>query len=327
MTSLPAPSLHDAVSSHLHRDFVPLRIEQTVLEAMTMLRGRQLGERIVYFYVVDDDGCLLGVVPTRRLLMARLDTTVGDLMVRDVVTIDERATLHDASEMMLQHRFLALPVVDDGSRLVGVIDAGLFTGTLEDVAERQSVDDIFQLVGVRVRRALGPWRSFRERFPWLLANVAGGLMAAFVTSRYEDLLDKVLALALFVPVVLALAESVSVQSVTLTLQALRQDPPSWHDLARALWREFRVAVLLGAASGGVVGLAAFAWQQHGRVALCVAASIALAMITACLVGVALPTLLRLLRRDPRIASGPIVLAIADLTTLTFYFNIGLALMG
>ncbi|HET7617286.1 MAG TPA: magnesium transporter [Vicinamibacterales bacterium] len=313
--------LDEPLFGHLRRDFTALLLNQTVGSALEHLRAEPLGERIVYFYVVDEDGKLAGVVPTRRLLMAPLDTPLRDIMVGQVVTLPTWATVRDASDLFMKRRLLALPVVDSLGHLHGIADVSMFTGELSGLGEAASHQDIFQLIGVHVSPDATSWRAFLQRFPWLLSNIAGGLIAATVCSFYEPLLDAVIVLALFIPVVLALAESVSVQSVSLTLQSFHGAKVDWPFLRAALGRELLTASLLGLASGGIVGFIAGVWQPRPLVGAAVGGTIALSMVTAALLGVALPGALRALRRDPRIASGPIVLALADLATLLFYFNL------
>jgi len=313
--------LDEPIFAHLRRDFVPLNVEWTVGDALTQLRTEQLGEKIIYFYAVDSEGRLEGIVPTRRLLMSGLDTPIASLMVTDIVTVPSWATVREASALFLAHRFLAIPVVDSNRVLHGIADVSLFTRELADLANRQNADNAFQLIGIHLVADAGPWAGFTDRFPWLLANVGGGLLAAFVISRYESLLEAVLVLPLFIPVVLALAESVSIQSVTLTLQSLRGPRRSLIPEARPLWKEFATAVLLGVGCGGLVGVVAGVWQGNVTLGLTILTAITLSMVTACLLGVILPAILYALRRDPGIAAGPIVLAVADLSTLVFYFNL------
>jgi magnesium transporter len=313
--------LDEPLFGHLRRDFTALLLNQTVGSALEHLRKEPLGERIVYFYVVDEDGKLEGVVPTRRLLMAPLDTPLRDIMVSRVVTLPTWATVRDASELFMKRRLLALPVVDSLGHLHGIADVSMFTGELSNLGDAVSQQDIFQLIGIHVSPDATSWRAFLERFPWLLSNIAGGLIAATVCSFYEPLLDTVIVLALFIPVVLALAESVSMQSVSLTLQSFHGATVDWPFLRTALGRELVTACLLGLASGAVVGGIAAIWKHGALVGAAVGGTIALSMVTAALLGVALPGALRALRRDPRIASGPIVLALADLATLLFYFNL------
>lgn len=313
--------LDEPIFAHLRRDFVPLLTTWTVGEALARLRTQQLGEKIIYFYAVDEEGRLEGIVPTRRLLMSALDAPVSSLMVTNIVTMPSWATVREASNLFLAHRFLAFPVVDTNRVLHGIADVGLFTRGLADLADRQNADTAFQLIGIHLVADAGPWVGFKDRFPWLLANVGGGLLAAFVTSRYEHLLDAVVVLALFIPVVLALAESVSIQSVTLTLQSLRGPRKGLIPEARPLWKEFATSVLLGLGCGALVGLVAFVWQGNLLLGVTILVAITLSMMTACVLGVVLPAALYAMRRDPSIAAGPIVLAIADLCTLLFYFNL------
>ena len=146
-------------------------------------------------------------------------------------------------------------------------------------------------------------------------------MAAVVVDVYQSTLNAVIALALFMPVVLALGESVSVQSVTLMLQRLHGAPRGSRTVLASLGRELATAALLGLAVGALVGSVAWAWQRQPAVAAVIAFTVTAAMTSAALIGAALPAALRGLRRDPRIASGPIALALADLVTLQVYFGL------
>lgn len=321
-------------SAQLHQPILPLaqpplvvfRPEWTVTEALSAIRSQGSSATIHYFYVVDDEQRLVGVVPTRRLLTGSPDQTIANLMVSDVVAIPDWATVLIASEYFATRRLLAFPVVDDGGRLLGVVDVNLFTTEVIDLA-RRTYEDIFQLIGVHGTALRSPWSAFRDRFPWLLCNVAGGLMAAFIASRFEHLLEMVVVLALFIPIVLALAESVSMQAVTLTLHGLTDGPILGKRLFAALWKELRTATLLGIGCGLVVGLVVVVWRGQLMVAATIFTAITMSMITACLIGVAVPTVLRALKADPRIAAGPVVLAGADVATLLFYFGLASRFLG
>jgi magnesium transporter len=327
--SLSHSQLNEPVVAHVKRDFVALKQEWTVAEALGWLRQRNLGEKIIYFYVVDPDGALVGVVPTRRLLMSGLGEKLAVIMVRRVISIPDHVSVVDACEFFVMYRMLAFPVVDKDGKLVGVIDASFFTDEIFGLSESQSAQDVFQLIGVHVLRGrkASPWASFRGRFPWLLCNIVGGIGCALLAGLYEDFLDSVIVLALFIPVVLALAESVSIQSMTITLQGLHGVRIDWRLLLRSLRAELLTAILLGAACGSAVGLVAWAWKHHAHVAFAIGASICLSVLTACLLGVLLPTLIRTFGGNPRIAAGPVVLALADIATLLFYFSLSGWILG
>ncbi len=304
---------------------VVLKPEQTIAQALDFIRGHTNAHSIHYFYVVDDDNKLVGVVPARRLLTAAPEHVVRQIMQDNVVAIPEWATVLVASEYFATRRLLAFPVVNDRHELLGVVDVSLFTDEVIDLA-RRTYDDIFQLIGIHTTEQRSTWFAFRDRFPWLLCNIAGGLLAAFIASRFERLLHEVVVLSLFIPIVLALGESVSMQALTLTLQAMTDGPIVWKRLFAALWKEFKTAVLLGAACAGFVGLVIVVWRRETQVAGSIFLAIMTSMIIACLLGVLVPAVLRAAKADPRIAAGPVVLAAADVVTLLFYFGLGARLL-
>ena len=323
---LSAGQLHEPILPLAQPPRVVLKPEQTIAQALESIRASADAGSIHYFYVVDDNNKLIGVVPTRRLLMTAPEKIVGEIMVDNVVAIPDWATVLIASEYFATRRLLAFPVVNSGGQLLGVVDVGLFTDEVIDLAKR-TYDDIFQLIGVHGTAQQSPWYAFRDRFPWLLCNIAGGLLAAFIASRFEHLLERVVVLSLFIPIVLALGESVSMQALTLTLQGLTDGPIVWKRLFAALWKEFKTAMLLGLGCAAVVGLVVFAWRGQVEVAASIFMAITLSMIVACLLGVAIPAVLRALKADPGIAAGPVVLAAADVVTLLLYFGIGARLLG
>lgn len=325
---LQRENLDEPITRYMRTDFVTLSTDQTVAGAMERLRALPTSDQILYLYAVDAGGALVGVVPTRRLLTSRPDQRIGQIMQDRVVSLPAGASVMIACEFFVLYRYLAFPVIDAANRLIGVVDVSLFTDEVFNLAEQREQNDVFQLIGVHIAAARqgSPLRSFRERFPWLLCNVGGGLTCAVIAALFEPLLDSVIMLALFVPIVLALAESVSVQSVTITL-ANRHARLAGQRFARALAREFAVAAMLGLVCGSLVGGIAWAWRGQFTVAAAIALAIVLSMLTACLLGVILPSAINRFRGDPRIAAGPITLAIADIATLLFYFALAGAILS
>lgn len=317
------PKTLDApVADRIRTSFAALHAEDTIEAALAGLRSDPPSERIVYFYVLDADRRVVGVVPTRRLLISPPDARVGDIQSGPVVALREDATLREAAERLTESRLLALPVVDAEGRMLGTVDVSEFSDTIYDPEAREmSPDEVFQLIGVHVSRTGSFLGSFKERFPWLLCNIAGGLVCAFISGANERILDAVIVLAFFVPLVLTLSESVSMQSMTLAIQGMGSGRPNFARLAGAVRRETMVAALLGLGCGAIVGGAAWLWKGDLATSRAIFGSIVAAMFVSALLGLVLPTLVRAAGRNPRIAAGPIVLALADLTTMLLYFGV------
>ena len=320
--------LHQPVLAVARKDAAVLREDFTVQQALDAIRQRGVGEKIVYFYVVDTADRLAGVLPTRQLLTAPLERRLSELMIRRVVAIPHTATVLEACEAFVMHKFLAFPVVDESRKIVGVVDVGLLTEEAFDIAEREQTSALFESIGFRVSLVhdASPLRAFRFRFPWLLATIGSGTLCALLASAYEVTLAKSIVLTFFFTMVLGLAESVSVQSMTVTIQALRTTRPSLGWFVRAFRREAGTAVLLGGACGTVVGLIVWLWRGAALAGIAIGSSILLALCAACFFGLTIPAALHALRLDPKIAAGPVTLAFTDIFTLLFYFSLAALLL-
>ena len=321
--------LEENALTHARTTFLAIPETHTIREALAYLQQTQPSERIIYFYAVDSEGKLTGVIPARRMLLSTSEQRITEIMVKNVVALPDTATLLDVCEFFLFHRFLAFPIVDSAGKILGVVDVELYSETISDLAHRQESDDFFQLVGVRlaqVQTASIP-RRFSKRFPWLLCNIGGGLAAAILAACFHEILESFVALALFIPVVLALAESVSIQSLTLILQAQhRQQKTGWREFSKQLVREFPVGLLLGVGCASGIAVASFLWKGDMRLTVCLFLSILTSVTIAALFGVLIPTLLKLSKCDPKIASGPITLALTDITALFSYLGLATLLL-
>lgn len=315
--------LEDSVTTHMHQNFTRLRLSGSVGEALEWLRSHPPAGRIIYFYVVDENEVLRGVVPTRRLILSPPERLLAEIMVKQVVTVPAAATVLEACELFIQYRLLALPVVDAQGHVLGVVDMELYTDELSRLDDSRARDNLFQLVGVYISEEWqgAPLSAFRRRFPWLGCNLAAGILAAFLAGIFKAELNRVVALAFFIPVVLNLAESVSSQSVSLALHSLGGQRPTWRTLLRKLRGELATGTLLGAASGAVIGLVALVWLGLPRVSLCLLGGIGGGVAGAAMLGISLPMLLQLFRLEPRVAAGPVALAGADVLTILIYFNL------
>src|SRR5437879_2228380 len=322
------PDFDVPVVEHARKDFPLLDAKITIGEALERIRREGVGERVIYFYAVDEEKRLVGVVPTRRLLTAPLETALREVMVRRVVAVPAKATVLDACEFFVLYKFLAFPVVDEQRRVVGIIDANLFAQEILEAGESEDQyrvpvgPEFFEALGFRLEqiRGVSAWRAFRFRFPWLLVTVTGGTVSAILAGFFEATLAGSLIIAFFLTMVLGLTESVSMQTMSVTIHALRSVSVTRDWLASAFRRELTTAVLLGVSCGFVVCVIAWAWRHDLRAATVIGGSIALSLVTACALGLAVPSLLHWFKLDPKIAAGPVTLVLADFIALAIYFT-------
>jgi magnesium transporter len=310
---------------YARRDFPLLEADATVEKALEAIRREGVGERVIYFYAIDERKRLVGVVPTRRLLTAAPATRLREIMVPRVIALPAEATVLEACEFFVLYKFLAFPVVDAERRVIGIVDTDVFMESVLETEEPEGEgvrEDFFEALGFHLAqvRDASPWRVFRYRFPWLLVTVAGGTICAILAGFFETTLAHSLVIAFFLTMVLGLNESVSTQSMSVTIQALRSARLNWHWFVAAFRRELATALFLGLACGGIVAVIVWLWHGDVRAAVVIGGSITLSLVTAWLFGLGVPSLLHHLKLDPKIAAGPVTLALADFFALVFYFT-------
>jgi len=331
------PDFNSPIVEHARKDFPLLDAEMSVAAALERIRKEGVGERVIYFFATDSEKRLVGVLPTRRLLTAPLETRLEEIMVRRVVAIPASATVLEACEFFVLYKFFAFPIVDRARRVIGVVDVSLFAEEILEAGEREEKrpvvanlgDDVFEALGFRLAQIRGasPWRVFRYRFPWLLATVAAGTACAVLAGAFEATLAGSLVVAFFLTMVLGLNESVSMQSMTLTIQALRVNTLTRRWFFDNLRREIVTSLLLGIACGLLVSAIVWIWRRDANGAMVVGASIAVSLVMACLFGFSVPSLLHWLKLDPKIAAGPVTLAVTDFFALAFYFSLAWVVLG
>jgi magnesium transporter len=325
LNPIQTQQLAQGVMAFVRPDFTTLRDSLTVGQAVEAIRSARSGDSIQYYYVIDEEERLLGALPLRALITSPLEKPLREIMMKRVVAVSGTATVMEALEMLVMHRLMALPVVDPHRCVIGVIDVSRFTNDVVELAgEMQGrSDEMFESLGFKLSQVRGasPLKAFRFRFPWLLTTVGGGLLCAVFTSVFETTLEKSIALAFFLALVLGLGESVSIQTMSVTVQSLRATKLTWRWFLRAFRRECQTGLLLGFGCGVLVGSIVFLWRGDPLAAAVVAGGIQISVVVAALYGLCVPSLLHAIRLNPQIAAGPITLAFADVTTLLIYFTL------
>ena len=294
--------------------------EESVENVLQALRKKECTGKILYFYVVNSENTLLGVLPTRALLLAETQEKVQNIMQTSVFFLPETMPYEKAMEALSHHRLLALPVVNHQKKLIGFFDIQMCLEENVDLFKEQRSHEIFQLLGMRLETNAykHPMHAYAKRMPWILCNMLGGIACAIVSYIFQAVLIKVLLLAMFIPLVLALSESISMQSMTQSLQILKKQNISFKKIVSRVFFEIRVAILMSVTSGVLVGCLSLLWEAEVATAATIAAGITFSVILSAILGASIPIMLHSSKLDPKVASGPVVLTIADVTTTSFY---------
>jgi len=304
---------------------ITLRRTMTVAEAIAHVREiHPESETVYYLFVVDRFDRLCGVVNLRQLIVADPDALIGDIMDPDVIYVEVGADQEECARLIAWYDLLALPVVDHDMRLLGVITVD----DLVDVLEEEATEDMLRLSGsVGEPEERDPLLvQAAKRLPWLLVAIFGEMITANVMMGFEIILSRIVALAFFIPVIMATAGNVGSQSLAGMVRSIALGEADVRDVAVILWREARVGVMLGLICGLVVGLLARLWGQQPMLGMVVGTAMAIALVIAAALGVLIPLVLQWLKRDPAYASGPFISAINDVTSITIYFLLATLLM-
>jgi len=316
------------VAEHLHTDFTTLPVSWTCAQALEQIRKTGDDRKISYFYTVDQDNRLCGVVPVRRFLTAPPDRLLEDMAIKKLVTIGDAATLAEAAQKFQNHKYLSLPVVRADGSVAGVIDLSALTGEDVDHSNKAVVEEVFQTIGVRLEALssgslLAVWWT---RFPWLMSTVASGLVCAWLSSRFASTLEKNILLSFFIALVLALGESISIQSMTFSFQELHKPAKERRSYLLLFLREVLMALAIGLPIGLTVGGLAYLLEPRLETSLVIGSAIAVSILNACLLGLVLPWVLKFLKVEPKIAGGPLVLALTDVSTILVYLILATLLL-
>jgi magnesium transporter len=310
--------------------FARIRPEMTVGEAIRYLRKQVASvETIYYLYVLDNDQTLRGVVSFRQLFQAAEDAVVRDVMVTDVVSVPEHMDQELVARLFQKHNVLALPVVDEGGKMVGII-------TFDDIADairEEATEDIQKIGGVEALEApyltIEFMRLLKKRAGWLAALFLGEMLTATAMTHYQDEIATAVVLALFVPLIISSGGNSGSQATTLVIRAIALGEVRLRDWWRVLRREVATGLGLGLILG-TIGLARILlWQAIGgtygvhfmRIALTVAFSLVGVVLWGSVAGSMLPFVLRRAGFDPASASAPLVATLVDVTGLVIYFSI------
>ncbi|MFL4968388.1 MAG: magnesium transporter [Xanthobacteraceae bacterium] len=305
----------------MQTDFIAVPPFWTVGQTIDHMReAADLPERFYELYVVDPAHRFLGAVPLDRLLRTKRPVTISELVDEDRRRVRATDDQEEVAHQFERYNLVAAPVVDEGDRLVGVITVD----DVVDVIEEEAEEDIRGLGGVSRYEEFSDsvWSVARGRFAWLFANLLTALLASWVISQFEASLQKMVALAVLMPIVASMGGNAGTQTMTVAVRALATRELSRANAWRIIGRELMVGVLNGLAFALIMGMIAAAWFNVTDLGIVIALAMVTVLAAAALGGIVIPLVLIRLGVDPAVSSGPFVTTITDV--VGFFSFLGIA---
>ncbi|MBW2739056.1 MAG: magnesium transporter, partial [Deltaproteobacteria bacterium] len=278
-----------------------------------------------YLYVVDDHGRLVGVSSLRQLVVVHPDTPLKQFMTTDVFSVETGMDQEEVAKIVARYDILAVPVVDDTNKLVGIVTVDDIIDIIRDEATR----DILKMAGAGEEfiETQSVFKSTRTRLPWLFASCVGGIIAFFIISHFQDSLSKVAYLAAFIPVIMNMGGNIGTQSSSIVVRGLATGQLNVRDIWSVVFKELSVGFILGVVYGFLIGMVAQFRYDTGELALSVGLSVICSMSVAALLGSVVPMAFARINIDPAVASSPFVTTSVDIISVFFYFQIATTLLG
>jgi magnesium transporter len=316
----------ESAGGRMSTEVVALRRYWTVEEAIQFLRRESPDDQHpFYLYVVDEEHHLIGTVSLRALVTAPPETPIAAIMSEQAllsVRVDEDQEV--AAERMRHYNLLALPVVDERNRLRGVITAD----DVLDVQVEEATEDIYRMAGVGVKEwAFSPvWESASRRIPWLGFNMIWAFAGAVIISLFQGTIDKIAALAIFMPMIAGQAGNAGIQTATIVVRSMALGELEPRDGLRVLRKEWTLGLIKGMVFGGALALVAGIWQNHVTFGLVAGGAMFLNMLVASTTGVVIPLTLRRFGIDPATIAGVFDTMITDLMGFLIYLGLATLLI-
>ncbi|AZB42499.1 magnesium transporter [Bacillus sp. FJAT-42376] len=297
----------------------------TVWDAVVKLKAfAEIAEAINYLYVINEQKQLVGVVSYRDLILGEREELIEDIMYTRVISIKADADQEEVARLIERYDFLALPVVEEDHVLVGIV-------TVDDVIDiviQEANEDYekFAASGKAIDFETKALTAAYRRLPWLILLLFIGLVSGSIISFFESTLNRVVALAFFMPMIAGMTGNTGTQSLAVVVRGLAQNDLDSKMVFRLIFRELRVGLLIGVVCGILITGIAVIWQGNPLLGLVVGSSLFFTLIIGTMAGTIIPILLDRMKIDPAIASGPLITTLNDILSLLIYFGIATAFL-
>jgi len=315
----------DTAGGIMTPDFLALHEDMLIEDAIKEVRKGSEAEMVFYIYVVDDKNHLVGVVSLRQLILASPSKSLKEIMTKKVYSVNTHTDQEDVSKLVARYNLLAIPVVDEENKLMGIVTVD----DIIDVIGEEATEDIYKMAGTNEEEMLikkSIFKIARYRLPWLVTSLIGGVITGLLLWQFKVTLKEVIALAAFIPVIMGMGGNVGTQSSTITVRGLALGKIDSSMIAKHLFREIRTGALMGILCGTIIGIIALVWHGNFMFGVVISVSMFCAITVASLMGALTPIIFKRLNIDPAIASGPFVTTSNDITGLLIYFSLATLLL-
>jgi len=311
----------DSVGSIMDFDIVTIREDISLEVALRYMRRLgSLPDHTDKLFVVDRHDILRGVLPLKRLVVSDLDANVADVMSEDAVVFHPEDIADDAAKAFERYDLVTAPVVDDNNKLVGRVTVDAVMDLIREEAE----SDMLSMAGLREEEDFfaSVWKSVQNRWAWLAINLVTALVASRVIGLFENSIEKIGALAAFMPIVAGIGGISVNQTTTMIVRGLALGQVASHNMKSLITKELGVSLLNGLLWGGVLGAIAYALYGSYQLGLVMMAAMTLNLLLAALMGVMIPLVMNKVGRDPAVGSSVLITAMTD--SGGFFIFLGLA---
>ena len=312
----------DSAGALMTPEYINLKKTDTVKDALEHIREVGLDSETIYTcYVLDRGRKLIGVVSLRALVNAPYDTPVADIMVEDPVVAHVDDDQEEVMDLFTRYGYLAIPVVDNEFRLVGIVTVD----DILDVIEEETTEDIERMGGIidtsdKEYLDMSVWQHVKARLPWLFLLMCSYFITGGIIQSFQESLSQVLSLVIYMPMLMGTGGNSGSQSSTLIIRGMATGEIDLSDYFKVIWKEIRVAVVVGIALS-FINYFRIVFLDHNPplVALTVCSSMVLVVIIAKIIGSMLPMLAKKIGIDPALMAGPMMASITDMISLSTYF--------
>ena len=312
----------DSAGAMMTTDIFTLYQNSTCKDALNSLQDQTEAEMVFYLYITDEDDRMVGVASLRALATTPSDTLLKNIMVKRVHSVRPDTDQEEVAQIVAQYNYLAVPVLDEDDHLLGIVTVD----DVVDVIREEATEDFLQMAGAGKDREIllkSSWENARARLPWLFASWIGGIIAVSIIGTFEYMLENIIALAAFIPVIIGMGGNIGTQSSTIIVRGMATGRIEIGNEIKILFKEIRVGLILGGLYGLLLGVFANFrfFDVDPLLGFVVGLSIFCSMLIATAVGTFIPLVLRKLDIDPAIATGPFVTTSIDILGVLLYFLI------